>query len=303
MKLLIAGASGFVGQRLIQHYLDKDTEITAISRNPDQMALNKIQAISWQQLSLDTIKQHDLIINLAGTNLADKRWTKERKQSIKQSRIDATKNIGHLCSQLGSNSPALFNASAIGIYPSYYQQPAPQQNESYSINCLQSQNFLMETGCAWEQATSHAIDNNVRVVHLRFGVIIGPESGMLKQLLTPFKLGLGAKIGNGKQTLTWISVEDVVKAIDFLTNISDINGPVNITAPNSVSQEAFANALAKHLKRPRLFTIPKQMIQLGFGELGNELLLKGQNIYPKKLDELGYEWKHPTIDKCFKSML
>lgn len=303
MKLLITGASGFVGQRLIEYYQQKKADITAVSRTPNNKSLKNVNAISWEDLDKQIIQQQDLIINLAGTNLAEKRWSDKRKQSIKDSRIQATKTVSQLCAQLGKNAPALFNASAIGIYPSYFQQPAPEPYHDSSTTCLNASNFLMKTACAWEEATTPAIQNDSRVVHLRFGIIIGPEGGMLKQLLLPFKFGLGAKVGNGQQTISWISIIDVIRAIDFLWQQSEIQGPVNITSPNRVSQKKFADTLAKSLKRPRLFTIPKKLVQIAFGEMGNELLLKGQNIPPYKLEELGFEWQHPTLDKCFKEIL
>lgn len=303
MKLLITGASGFVGQRLIQYYAKSDIKITAVSRTPRKRKFNDINAISWQQLDAKIISEQDLVVNLAGTNIADKRWTEQRKKDIKTSRIEATQTISKLCSELGNNAPMLFNASAIGIYPSYYQKPAPPYNEQITLDCLQSSNFLMETACQWEEATSDAIQKGVHVTHLRFGVILGPEAGMLKQLLMPFKLGLGAKLGNGQQTISWISIIDVVRAIDYLWQKHSVSGPVNITSPNSVSQDIFANELAKALNRPRLFTIPKKFVELGFGEMGHELLLKGQNINPSQLENIGFQWQHPTLNKCFKDLL
>lgn len=305
MKVLIAGASGFVGQRLIAYYQQYyKASITAISTNPQQKQLANVRSMSWQDIDTTTVQQHDLIVNLAGTNIANKRWDSKRKNSIKQSRIKTTTQLSKLCAQLGENkSPPLLNASAIGIYPSTYQAPAKQKDETATLDCINPQNFLMDVGCAWESATEQAIDANVRVVHMRFGVVLGPEGGMLKQLSLPFKLGLGTKLGNGQQTLSWVSISDLIRAIDFIYQHTDHHGPINMTAPHPVSQQQFADSLARHYKRPRWLTLPAKLVEWGFGEMGHELLLSGQNVYPTHLQQLGFEWKHPKIDNCFEDLL
>lgn len=304
MKVLIAGASGFVGQRLINYYQQNNVIITAITRNPNQHELASVNTISWHDLNVDTVQEHDLIVNLAGTNIADKRWSEKRKTSIKQSRVKKTYQLSKLCAQLGEEqSPPLLNASAIGIYPSTYQAASNQKDETVTLDCINPQNFLMEVGCAWESATEPAIEADVRVVHMRFGIVLGPEGGMLKQLSLPFKLGLGTKLGNGQQTLSWISVEDLVRGIDFVYQQTNYHGPVNMTTPNPVSQKEFADKLAQHYNRPRWLTLPAKLARLGFGEMGTELLLSGQNVYPKHLQESGFKWQHAKIENCFKGLL
>jgi len=307
MRILIAGGTGFVGSHLVQHFLKKSESVTVLGRSTKKIAdqfPDKITPLEWNKLTLEDISSFDLIINLAGTNIGEGRWSKKRKASILQSRIEATEILSNFCKQLGEESPALFNASAIGVYGLQETSNAlpKAMDETLTIDFNTSSDFLSKVGRAWELATKPATDAGARVVNMRFGVVIDWSGGVLKKMAAPFYFGMGGKVGSGNQAFSWIALSDLIRAIDFLIEHQEIKGPVNFVSPECIQQKVLAKAIAKALHRPCFFTAPAFMLKLAFGEMAEELLLKGQHVYPKRLLDAGFVFERVSVDKGLVSI-
>jgi uncharacterized protein (TIGR01777 family) len=306
--ILVAGGTGFIGQAFIKHRLELGDKIIVLGRNQqkiEKIFTDKVQSLIWSELNADCLANCDLVLNLAGANIADKRWSSHRKQAILSSRIDATSTLAQLCATLKADAPRLFNASAIGIYglQQTAEQLPPAFTETTPINRDHYPDFLSGVAQQWEQATQAAKDATVSVINLRFAVVLDASGGMLKKLLPFYKLGLGQIIGSGKQAFSWISLADVIQSLDFLIEHPEITGPINIVAPQAATQQAFAKILAKALHRPCFLRMPASLAKLLFGQMGEELLLNGQNVYPKNLFELNYPFVYPTLNDFFSTTL
>lgn len=307
MNILIAGGTGFIGQFLVDYFNKKNYQITVLGRSIKKIRNryhNKVAAIDWQRLESQgsyAIKKFDLIINLTGAGIADKRWSSARKKELLDSRIKSTKLIVKLCCQLGEQSPELFNASATSVYG--IQQTSqtglpPALDETTDINFDDHKLFSAKLTRLWEKTTWPARDAGIRVVNLRFGVVFGQDGGALARMIVPFKLYLGGKIGSGKQPFSWVCIIDLARAIEFLITNKKLTGPVNIISPKCITQAELANALSKAIHRPALLPTPAFMMKVLFGELANELLLHGQNVYPKILIDQGFQFKYSDIDRA-----
>lgn len=297
MQRIITGATGLIGSELVKYWLNQNIEITVIGRDKQKIIKHfgsSVKACEWQELSINTIADAELIVNLAGANIGDKLWSAKRKSEIMSSRIEATKTIANLCAQLGQKSPVLFNASAVGIYPFGEEE----YTENFVISTPSS--FLNEIAQQWEQATQNAKNNNVRVINMRFGVVLAKQGGALPKMALPFYFFLGGKVGSGNQWFSWVTIPDICHAIDFVFQHTALNGPVNIVAPQTVRQKEFAKILGDTLHKPSKFPLPEKIVQLVFGEMGKELLLSGQQVKSKKLLDAGYQFLYPTLTEALQ---
>ncbi len=311
MNILIIGGTGFIGQALTKHLLSKGHEITVASRNV--LSVQKIFGDRVYAASLEEISQThgviyqdmDVVFNLAGANIGDKRWTEKRKKEVYDSRILVTRETAKFCALEGKKSLQLFNASAIGVYglqeSSDHGLP-PAFDESSHIDFHHFNDFLSKIGREWETATEHAKLAGLRVVNMRFGVVLGRNGGVLQKLKVPFEFGMGGVIGNGRQPFTWIALEDLIRAIDFILDKRDVSGPVNFVAPHAVTQKELACALGKALHRPAWMRTPGFVLKLVFGQMADEFLLKGQNVIPKRLLEMGFEFRYPKIQEALDAI-
>lgn len=299
MRRIIAGATGLIGSELVKLWLSQNIDIAVIGRNKQKIINhfgNKVSAYEWHELSKDILKDAELVINLAGANIGDKRWSEMRKKEILSSRIDATKTLSNLCEQLGEKSPVLFNASAVGIYPFGEKE----YTEETVLSAPTS--FLNQIAQQWENATQVAKDNHVRVINLRFGVVMAKQGGALPKMALPFYFYIGGKIGSGNQWISWTTIPEINNAIEFILKNKNINGAVNIVAPQAVRQKDFAAILAKTLHRPSIFPLPEVIVNLVFGEMGKELLLSGQHVVPQKLTDEGYTFLYPTLSVALQKI-
>jgi len=312
MKILIGGGTGFIGRFLINHYLKAGYEITVVGRSTSKIThlfQNNVIALDWDtlhDLGPDAVAGIDHIINLAGAGIAQKRWTAERKQVLIESRTKTTALLANLCAGLGKNSPALFIAGGVGIYGQQTPTEAglpPALDESCYLDPNNPPDFLSKIGRRWEAAAKPAVENHVRVVNLRFGVVLGPSGGALQQMKLPFQFYLGGKIGSGKQPFSWVSMLDLWCAIDFLQKKHDISGPVNIVSPHCLTQYEFAKHLGKVMHKPSIMPTPAFALRLLLGEMADELLLNGQHVTPQVLLSNGYTFKHPDIDSALSYAL
>lgn len=310
MHRIIAGGTGLIGKRLAEHWLAQNHTVSIIGRSKERIEKvfgKKVKAITWDKLSKDDLRTTFTLINLAGENIASKRWTKHRKQQILTSRTETTAKLAQLLVELGPDAPHLFNASAIGIYGLQTQEPnhlPPRLDEESPIPCDHPPDFLSLVACRWEEAAKRAIDAGVRVTFLRFGVVLAAEGGALPQLVRPFRYYLGGPIGTGDQPFSWVAIEDVIRAIDFLIDHPELTGPFNIVAPGCVRESELAAIIAGILNCPDKLRLPSTVVKLLFGEMGRELLLEGQHVYPTRLLTSEFSFHYPTLQSIlFKILL
>ncbi len=312
MKCIIAGGTGFVGRVLIKRWLEKEIEITVISRSEKKVKRlfgKTVNVVSWADFrrhSHALLHDCQLVINLAGANIGDKRWSTERKRQILDSRVETTKILASACESLADHAPPLFNASAIGVYDRQEEladQLPPAVDESTNIDFATAPSFLTKVGRAWESATNSAKAHGVHVVNLRFGVVLGKKGGALAKIMRPIQFGLGGPIGTGHQPFSWIHIDDLIAAIEFLYDHQEISGPVNLVAPQCLMQKQLASAIAAQLHRPCFISTPGFIFEWIFGEMAKELLLTGVHTKPQRLLDSGFKFQYPHIDAALQAIL
>lgn len=296
MNILIAGASGFVGHELIR-VLKIDNSVTALGRKMPRVSRNDSSNViwcSWNELSSLNANDYDAVINLCGYNIAASRWTENVKKQIIDSRVNTSTLLIQWIIKHNAK-PHFLCANAVGIYGVQDSSDPTAFDESTPIDSDQPRDFLSEIGIRWQEALQPAIDYGLQVTTLRFGVVLKKNGGMLKKLVPSFYLGMGSIIGDGKQSISWVHMDDVVAAIIFLLNKPELTGPFNISSPNPVNQAQFARELSTSMHRPLLLTTPAFFIRALFGEMGDYLLLKGQRVLPKRLIDAGYVFHYPHL--------
>lgn len=314
MKLLITGASGFIGSALIRQLVDEQHQIIGLSRKPArlqnkftklvaELAVKKgdgaSDAGSLRAIGrLDEIEDNeaiDVIVNLAGEPILDRRWSQARKQKLYNSRLDTTAAVIDLIARLEHKPSVLVSGSAVGFYGSYPgNRVLNEQSEGRA-------GFTHKLCADWENRALGAELSGVRVCLLRTGVVLGP-GGALKRMLPPFKLGLGGRIGTGKQWFSWIHLNDMVAVILFLIEHQVLSGVFNATAPEPVTNAVFSKALGEVLDRPVFLPMPAVVMQLLLGE-GAELLCEGQRVVPFRLQEAGFEFSQPALESALRASI
>lgn len=289
MNILISGATGLVGTALRPYLESKGHQVYILHRGRSS------GSFYWQPekgvIHLDSNIHLDAVINLNGVNIGDKPWSAQRKQDIIDSRVTCTELLSQAIASRPTPPSVYINASAIGFYGDTADIPVDEQS-------IAGRNFLSEIVTKWEAAAKAIEDSSVRTVFIRSGVVLTPKGGALKKMLLPFKLGLGGKVGSGEQFMSWISLTDELRAIEFILNEPNIEGPVNLTAPNPVSNHTFTKALGKSLKRPTLVPMPAFLVKTIFGEMGDLLLLGSNRVLPVVLEKHGFTFKHPDINSA-----
>ncbi len=295
MKIAIAGASGLVGSAFIASVEEDGAEITRMVRDSA-----KAGEIEWHpnQDGIDPqrLEGFDVIINLAGENVAEGRWTDEKKRRIHDSRVNGTHLIAETIARLAHKPRVFLCASATGIYGDRPDETLDEHSESGG-------GFLAGVCREWEKATEPAAKAGVRTVNLRLGPVLAPHGGMMEKMLTPFKMGLGGKIGSGKQYISWVAIDDVVKAMKLALNDETIRGPVNIVSPNPVTNEEFTRGLGDALSRPTMMAVPAFAARLAFGEMADEMLLASQRVIPKRLNDAGFKFEYPNLDAALRKYI
>ncbi|MGI9065956.1 MAG: TIGR01777 family oxidoreductase [Pyrinomonadaceae bacterium] len=289
MKILISGSHGLVGSALIKS-LERDGghEIFRLVRH----APNSRAEIEWSpdrySIALARIEGFDAVVHLAGESIADGRWTDEKKKRIRESRVKGTRLLGDALANLANPPKSLISASAIGYYGN-------RGDEVLTEGSAPGDDFLSEVCVEWEKATALATEKGIRVVNTRFGIILDANGGALAKMLPPFRMGIGGRIGSGKQWMSWIALDDVVEAIKFALTNETLSGPVNFVAPNPVTNSEFTKTLGKALSRPTIFPIPAFGVRLVFGEMADALLLSGQRVKPTALEGAGYQFQYSNL--------
>jgi uncharacterized protein (TIGR01777 family) len=289
MNYLITGGTGLIGKAFIDSLPKKSSQITVLTRNKinaKKLLGSEINCVD--ELSIIDIENSDVILNLVGEAIADKRWSDSQKDKICQSRWRVTQHLVDLINQ-AENPPSVFiSGSAIGIYGRQNNQPINESFEDFHHE------FTHHVCSEWENIALAAVTNQTRVAILRTGIVLAKQSGALGKMIPPFKLGLGGKIGDGKQMMSWIHLEDMVAGISHIEKNETLHGAINLTAPNPVNNYHFTHALASTLNRPCLLSTPAWLLKILLGEM-SDLLLFGQNVVPDKLTDSGFSFKYSKV--------
>lgn len=293
LRIIMSGASGLIGRTLTAFLTCAGHKVEALVRRPPKLESSEIFWDSHrQELDKASIESADVMIHLAGENIGAGRWTPERKETIRKSRVEGTRFLAESLAAL-KHPPKLFlSASAVGFYGNRGDETLTEESPA-------GEGFLPETCRAWEEASAPARDAGIRVVNVRTGIVLSRAGGALAKMLPPFQMGLGGVIGAGDQWMSWISMEDLVGLFHHLIH-SDLSGPVNASAPWPVTNAAFTKILGKVLRRPTIFPLPAFVVRALFGEMGEALLLEGQRVKPAKLEAAGFRFLHPDLGSALK---
>lgn len=293
--IALSGASGLLGSAVAPALAAAGWQVRPLVRrapNPGEIrwdpAAGTIDASALAGVSA--------AVHLAGESIADGRWTPARKARIRSSRILGTRLLSESLARLPVRPEVLVSASAVGIY-------GDRGDQLLDENSPLGTDFLAEVGKEWEGATAPASDAGIRVVHLRFGIILSKEGGALPRMVTPFQLGAGGPIGNGRQWMSWISIDDAVTIILEALRNGDMHGPFNAVAPEPVRNAEFASCLGEVLHRPALVPAPAFALRLLFGEMADAALLASQRVVPARLTALGFSFRHPTLAEALRAIL
>jgi uncharacterized protein (TIGR01777 family) len=291
MKILISGASGLVGSLLGKRLEAAGHTVVALSRAPTG------SGVVWDpaagQLDPTALTGLDAAIHLAGENLAAGRWTVARKEKFRASRVNGTRLLSTTLAQLDHPPKVLVCASAIGYY-------GDRGNESLNEASPPGHGFLADMCAVWEAAADPAATADIRVVHLRLGLVLSASGGALAKMRLPFSLGLGGRLGNGRQYMSWISLEDTVRAFCHALEDETISGPLNCTAPLPVTNAEFTRCLGSILRRPTVFPVPAFALKILFGKMARPLMLEGSRVYPEKLLAAGFHFEHETLEPALR---
>jgi uncharacterized protein len=293
MRILMAGASGFLGTLLAKRLREAGHDVTRLVRRPAEAADEATWQPSQGQLDPALVAGADAVINLAGAGVGDQRWTASYKSLIRSSRVDSTGTIARAITHLpAADRPrTLLQSSAVGWYGDTGDRRVTEEEAA-------GRGYLADICRVWEAAASPAEDAGVRVALLRTGLPLDQEGGLLKPQMLPFKMGVGGRLGNGKQWVPWISLEDWLRAAEFLLE-REIAGPVNVVGPEPVTNAVFTETLGRVLHRPALTFVPGFALRVGLGEFADEAL-RSQRVMPGVLSRAGFEWRHPTLESALR---
>ena len=292
MRIGITGASGFIGSQLAAFLSTGGHTVVRIGRASSSGPVDVIWDPANGMLDASKLEGLDAIINLAGANIGQ-RWSSEHKRAIRDSRVEGTSLLAHAIARMNKKPSVLLNASAIGVYGS-------RGDELLDERSSPGQDWLAQMVVAWEKATEPAARAGVRVVHLRTGHVQGAAGGMLARLLPVFRLGGGGRLGDGKQWLSPIAFDDVIGAYHFCLMNDKVHGPINIVAPEAVTNREYTETLAKVLHRPALTFVPELALQVAFGEMAKATILASHRVMPTALQQAGFVWRFPTLEAMLR---
>ncbi len=289
MKILVSGSSGLIGSALVPFLTAAGHEVTRLTR-----AKSGAAGVGWD-LDATRLEDFDAVVHLAGENIAG-RWTTEKKRRIRESRVEGTRLLCEALARTANPPRVMVCASAIGYY-------GTRGEEMLTEESALGKGFLAEVCRDWEGATTPASKRGIRVVNLRFGVVLSPKGGALAKMLLPFRLGAGGIVGNGRQYWSWIALDDVVGAIHHALVTEKLLGPVNAVAPNPVTNREFTKTLGKVLRRPTLFPMPAVAARLALGEMADAALLASARVMPTKLIATDYGFRFPDLQGALRHLL
>ena len=296
-KVAVTGASGLVGRELVPTLRRQGFEVLRLVRQ----APSADDEVRWDPdagtIDTEGLEGITAAIHLAGDNVASGRWTDAKKARIRDSRVRGTGLLAGALAELSPRPRALVSGSAVGYYGAC-------GDEALDESAAQGSGFLASVCGEWEAATTAARDVGIRVVHARIGVVLAPSGGALAKMKLPFLLGLGGRIGDGTQYMSWITLEDLVSALVFSLERDELEGPVNFVSPTPVTNADFTATLGRVLKRPTVFPLPKFALRLGVGaDMANEMLIGGSRAIPAVLHAHGFRWEHTTLEPALRALL
>lgn len=297
MKIIVAGGSGFIGEPLVRRLIAKGHDVAVLSRDPAKVSAGR--GVQWDAKSQGVwsseVAAADVVINLAGENIGEGRWSDERKRRMIDSRVNATNALVEALRTEPARQRTLINASAVGIY-------GDRGDETLDESSDPGRGFLTEIVTKWETA-ARAAEPLARLVILRFGVVLAGDGGAVGKMLLPFKLGAGGPIGSGKQWMSWIDRDDALRIIEWAIETPATRGTYNATAPTPARNRDFARALGRALHRPALLRTPALALRLAFGEMADEVLLAGQRVIPARAQREGFTWEFADLEKSLGHQL
>jgi uncharacterized protein len=295
MKVIVAGGTGFLGTALVEALRAEGRDVRVLTRRPTAPG-----EIGWTPDGgvgawLEPLEGAEAFINLAGAGIADKRWTAARKQEIADSRLLATRSLVAAAGSLASPPRVFISASAVGYYGS-------RGAEALTEEAAPGRDFLGTLGREWEEAAQPVTVHGTRLILLRTGVVLGAGGGALEQMRLPFSLGVGGRLGSGRQYMSWIHRDDWVRLVQWLLDEPEAQGAFNATAPNPVTNAEFTAALGRAMHRPTVLPVPGVALRILFGELAGPLLLEGQRAIPAKATAMGFEFTYGDIDAALSAI-
>jgi uncharacterized protein (TIGR01777 family) len=297
MRILMAGASGFLGTRLTERLRDAGHDVTRLVRRPTRAADEATWQPSQGELDPALVAGADAVINLAGAGVGDKRWTAAYKSQLRSSRVDTTGTLARAITQVdpAERPRTLLQGSAVGWYGDTGDRRVTEESPAGS-------GFLADVCRVWEAAARPAEDAGTRVVLIRTGFPLSADGGLLKPQMLPFRLGVGGKLAGGRQWFPWIALSDWLDAAEFLLERDDIAGPVNVVGPDPVTNATFTEVFGRLLHRPAVMPVPGFALQVVLGELAGEAL-RSQRVMPAVLTKAGFRWAHPTLESALRAAL
>ena len=305
MSILISGSTGLLGSALLDDLRRQGQETSRLVRPATQTRLRDLphptgqRNVLWDPVAglLDSSAEDaSAVVHLAGASIGDQRWTAARKRVLHQSRVAATKHLVKALGRLRRPPRVFVAASAIGFYGNRGDEVLTEESAA-------GNDFLAQLSRDWETESARAAEFGARVVVLRFGIVLSKQGGALPRMALPFRLGLGGRIGSGRQWMSWISLQDVVRIIEYAITTNLLSGPANAVAPHPVRNSEFVADLARVLHRPALFPAPAFVLRLLLGEMADSLLLASQRVLPKKLEQLGYQFLYPELESVLEAVL
>ncbi len=296
MKVLISGASGLVGKALVKSLTKQGHQVLSLVRKEPKNETEVIWNPESEVRDISKLEGVGAVVHLAGENVGEGRWTDEKKKRIRDSRVVGTKVLCDALLKLSVPPKVFISASATGYYGNRGDEILTEESSA-------GNDFLAITCFEWERASEILKDKEIRLIYARLGVILTKEGGALDKMLTPFKLGVGGRIGDGTQYISWITLDDVISIINYLLNDEKLSGPFNLTAPNPVTNIEFTETLGKVLSRPTFFFVPKFMLRVALGEMADAALLSSTRAIPKRLLDSGYKFKDEKLDNALTGIL
>lgn len=297
MQIAVSGASGLVGSALVPLLTTGGHTVHRLVRGKPNLSAKEI---GWNpaqgRLDPSNLEGIDAVIHLGGENIASGRWTQTKRKRIRDSRVDSTRLLAETLARMSHPPKVFLCASATGFY-------GDRGEELLTEETGPGENFLANVCQQWEQATQPAGDAGIRVANLRFGVVLTPRGGALKQMLPLFRLGLGGRLGSGKQYWSWIGIDDAIGAIYHVLGNSSLSGPINLTAPEPVTNRQFATLLAKILHRPAILPAPSSALRMALGSMADELLLASTRVIPQRLLQTEYEFRNRDLESVLRHLL
>ena len=297
MRIAVSGATGLVGSALVPFLAgDGHRVIRLVRSTPTSEADDVFWDTETGRFDASALDGFDAVVHLAGENIAAGRWTARRRNRIRDSRVRVTRLLCEALTRLRNPPTILACASAIGYY-------GDRGDELLREDSPPGEGFLSELCRAWEDAAEPARQAGLRVVHLRFGVILSPTGGALARMLGPFRKGLGARLGHGRQYMSWVTLDDAIDVVAHALRTRDLHGPLNVVSPQSVTNRAFTKTLGRVLRRPAVIPAPAFALRLALGAMADELLLAGTRVEPSRLLTTGYTFRHPRLEPALRYLL